>query len=83
MDAEDTPWVCPRCGATTTQIRAKSAVANVWTVFGCDTCLYTWRSTEPKENTDRTCYPNVFRLHPEDIAKMPVVPSIPPLRPKG
>jgi hypothetical protein len=49
-------------------------------VFGCDTCFYTWRSTEPAENTDPDKYPLVFRLNPEDLAKLPEVPSIPPRR---
>lgn len=74
---------CPRCRSTSTALRAESATAGVWTVFGCDTCLYSWRSTEPVENTDPDHYPEVFRLSPEDIPKMPVVPAIPPLRSKG
>jgi hypothetical protein len=63
-------------------MRSKSPVAGVWTVFGCDTCFYTWRSTEPSENTDLDKYPEVFRLNPEAIAKLPEVPAIPPLRQK-
>ena len=72
--------VCPRCRSHTTQERAKSPIAGVWTVFGCDTCFYTWRSTEPAENTDPEKYPEVFRLNPADLAKLPGVPNIPPLR---
>jgi hypothetical protein len=60
--------------------RSTSPVAGVWTVFGCDTCFYTWRSTEPAENTDPDKYPPIFRLNPEDLAKLPEVPSIPPRR---
>jgi vanillate/4-hydroxybenzoate decarboxylase subunit D len=51
-------------------------------VFGCDTCFYTWRSTEPAENTSPDHYPEVFRLNPEDLMKLPEVPAIPPLRQK-
>jgi vanillate/4-hydroxybenzoate decarboxylase subunit D len=51
-------------------------------VFGCDTCFYTWRSTEPAENIDPDQYPVVFRLHPDEIAELPIVPSIPALRGK-
>ena len=57
-----------------------SPAAGVWTMFGCDTCFYTWRSTEPAENTDPDKYPEVFRLNPEDLEKLPEVPAIPPLR---
>ncbi|HTK00288.1 MAG TPA: non-oxidative hydroxyarylic acid decarboxylases subunit D, partial [Bordetella sp.] len=77
------PSNCPRCRATTIKARAQSPVAGVWTVFGCDTCSYTWRSTEPVENTDPDLYPTVFRLSPQDISKMPIVPEIPPLRQKN
>jgi hypothetical protein len=59
-----------------------SPVAGVWTVFGCDACFYTWRSTEPVENTDPERYPVVFRLKPEDLAALPQVPVVPPLRRK-
>lgn len=79
---DDDSAVCPRCGASAIDTHAKSAVADVWTIFGCSTCRYTWRSTEPAENTDRERYPAVFRLSPQDIPHMPVVPAIPPLRHK-
>jgi vanillate/4-hydroxybenzoate decarboxylase subunit D len=74
------PLVCPRCRSTTIEVRSRSPVAGVWTVFGCATCLYAWRSTEPEENTDPDKYPAVFRLKPEDLANLPVAPSIPPRR---
>jgi hypothetical protein len=74
--------VCPRCRSATTAVRSTSATAGVWSVFGCDTCFYTWRSTEPAENVDPDKYPQVFRLKPDEIAAMPIVPDIPPLRQK-
>jgi vanillate/4-hydroxybenzoate decarboxylase subunit D len=27
-------------------------IPGVWTVFGCHTCHYVWRSTEPEQNTN-------------------------------
>jgi hypothetical protein len=74
------PAACPRCRSTTIEVRSTSPVAGVWTVFACATCLYAWRSTEPEENTDPDQYPAVFRLKPEDLANLPVAPSIPPRR---
>ena len=71
---------CPRCRSNTTVVRAVSPKAGVWTVYGCDTCFYTWRSTEPEENTNPDKYPAVFRLIPENLPKLEVAPSIPPLR---
>jgi hypothetical protein len=52
-------------------------------VYGCNTCFYTWRSTEPEENVDPDKYPEVFRLNPTDFANLPEVPAIAPLREKG
>ena len=53
--------VCPRCRSNATAVRAQSPAAGVWIIFGCDTCFYTWRSTEPAANTDPDQYPQVFR----------------------
>ena len=58
--------LCPRCRSNATAVRAQSPVAGVWTIFGCDTCFYTWRSTELVETTDPDKYPEVFRLNPVD-----------------
>jgi hypothetical protein len=68
--------ICPRCQSTTVSVRATSPVAEVWTVFGCDTCFYAWRSTEPVENRDPEKYLQVFRLNPADLANLPIVPTI-------
>jgi hypothetical protein len=68
--------ICPRCRAATAAVRATSPIAGVWTVLGCNTCFYTWRSTEPGENTDPEKYPQVFRLNPADLANLPIVPAI-------
>ncbi len=72
--------VCPRCRSATTRTLSTSPAAGVWTVFGCGTCFYSWRSTEPAENTDPDKYPPIFRLNPEDLEKLPEVPTIPPRR---
>jgi vanillate/4-hydroxybenzoate decarboxylase subunit D len=74
------PPVCPRCQSNTTTVRGVSPVAGVWTIYGCDTCFYTWRSTESEANTDPAKYPAVFRLAPGDLPKLQVAPRIPPLR---
>jgi vanillate/4-hydroxybenzoate decarboxylase subunit D len=72
--------VCPRCLSNAVDTHAHSALAGVWTVFGCKTCYYTWRSTEPAENTDPAKYPPVFKLTPEDLANLPSVPAVTPKR---
>jgi hypothetical protein len=74
------PAACPRCRATQIEVRSTSPVAGVWTVFACVTCLYAWRSTEPEENANPDKYPAAFRLKPEQLADLAVIPTIPPLR---
>ena len=78
----DLPALCPRCRATKIELRSTSPVPGVWSVYACSTCLYAWRSTEPDENTDADKYPVPFRLKPEDLPQLPVIPAIPPLRGK-
>jgi hypothetical protein len=51
------PSACPRCRSTTVELRSASLIAGVWSVFSCVTCLYSWRSTEPEENTNPDKYP--------------------------
>ena len=81
--ASGLPAACPRCRSATVEIRSVSPVAGVWTVFSCTTCIYSWRSTEPAENRDPDQYPAPFRLKPDDIGKLPIAPTIPPLRSKS
>jgi vanillate/4-hydroxybenzoate decarboxylase subunit D len=70
--------VCPRCRSKTTDTRSTSPVAGVWTVFGCNACFYTWRSTEPDENTNPDKYPEPFRLKQEELESFPVAPTVSP-----
>ena len=76
------PEMCPRCAHTEVEHLASAPDPGVWEVFGCARCNYTWRSTEPEENTNPDKYPAVFRLSPEKLAKLEVAPTIPPLRSK-
>ncbi len=71
---------CPRCRSATIEVLCNSPVAGVWTMYSCKTCLYAWRSTEAEENKNPDKYPEAFRLKPEELAKFPIVPTIPPLR---
>ena len=74
------PAICPRCRSAAIVVQARSPVAGVWTVFGCTTCRYVWRSTEPEEFRDPDKYPEKFRLKPEDLPHLRAIPSIPPLQ---
>lgn len=74
------PAECPRCRSTTVTRHATSPVPGVWEVYGCTTCRYSWRTTEPDENTDPEHYPAKFRLDPSTLATLAVQPPVPPLR---
>ena len=43
---------CPRCDADTVRVMTKSPVGDVWEVYVCDTCSYSWRSTEEIHDFD-------------------------------
>jgi len=63
---------CPRCGSPT-RVMVKSPVGDVWEVYVCETCWYSWRSTETPNVIEK------FKLTPESIAELGVIPPIPPL----
>jgi hypothetical protein len=72
--------ICPRCRSTDTAVISRSPIEGVWTVHGCQVCLYAWRDSEPEENRNPDLYPEPFRLKPEDVDNFLVVPTVPPLR---
>ena len=37
---------CPRCGSDKIRVMVKSPVGDAWEVYVCETCVYSWRSTE-------------------------------------
>ncbi len=80
MTGNLTPTVCPRCRSGKLKTLGKSPVAGVWTVFGCSTCFYVWRSTEPEENVNPDKYPAAFRLRPDGLVNLQTVPPVPPRR---
>lgn len=65
---------CPRCCSETVRVMTKSPVGDVWEVYVCDTCYYSWRSTEEIHVHD------VFKLKPEDISNLQQIPAVPPLK---
>lgn len=64
---------CPRCDSETIKTISSSPIPGVWEYYGCTTCSYSWRSTEHPVVHDR------FKVKPEDIDKLPILPPIPPL----
>lgn len=64
---------CPRCDSENIRVMVKSPVGDVWEVYLCETCYYSWRSTE------NPVVSKTFKLKPEDIPGLQVIPPIPPL----
>lgn len=64
---------CPRCDSEKIEVIATSAVGNVWEVYECMDCFYSWRSTETPK-----IHPK-FRLTKEQIKNLQTIPPIPPL----
>jgi vanillate/4-hydroxybenzoate decarboxylase subunit D len=78
--AVETPQRCPRCDERRVRVLTTSPVARAWTMYTCDVCFYSWRSTEPPSVTDPATYPAAFKIIAAEIPDMPVVPTIPPRR---
>ena len=71
--------ICPRCADEIIEIMARSQIKDVWKVYQCQNCFYSWRDTEPLRRTKRELYPEEFRMQQEDIDNAPEVPTIPPM----
>ena len=72
--------ICPRCDSEKVRVMVKSPVGDVWEVYICDTCIFTWRSTEGENITDPEQYDKRFKLNPEEFHKLDQIPPIPPLK---
>lgn len=64
---------CPRCDHEEISTIATSPIEGVWEMYQCDTCFYSWRSTESPHVND------VFKLDDEKLANLQVIPPVPPL----
>jgi hypothetical protein len=65
---------CPRCNSDQVTTMVKSPVGDVWEVYVCKECSYSWRSTE------KISILPIFRLDQNKIGKIGVIPPIPPLK---
>lgn len=72
--------ICPRCDSDTVELMTKSPVGDVWEVYVCETCWYSWRSTETPDKTDPAKYKASFKIEVAKIPNMLVIPPIPPLK---
>lgn len=59
---------CLRCGNDTAKKVAEAPDgSNVWEVYACDKCHYSWRSNEPDNIVDPTKRDPRFQLTNEDL----------------
>ncbi|WP_374019796.1 non-oxidative hydroxyarylic acid decarboxylases subunit D [Paenibacillus thiaminolyticus] len=68
--------ICPRCDSDKVRVMVKSPVGDVWEVYICEKCWYSWRSTETIKINPK------FKLNDEKIANLGVIPPVPPLKVK-
>ena len=64
---------CPRCDYEDIKTIATSPVGDVWEIYCCQKCWYSWRSTEDIDILDK------FKLDDEKIRDMQIIPPFPPL----
>jgi rubredoxin len=72
--------VCPRCEQSTVRVMTTSPVPGAWTMHVCDTCFYSYRSTEGPTATDPASFPQDWKVDPADIPGMLAMPPVPQRR---
>ena len=71
--------ICPRCDSHTVQLLVKAPVDNAWEIYKCNTCDFSWRSTESDDIINPEQYDRRFKIKPEKIQELDTIPPIPKL----
>lgn len=71
---------CPRCDSKDSTVISKSPIVDIWEMYQCSVCLFTWRSNEPEYITNPEKYNKAFKVKPEDIPMVDIVPAVPALK---
>jgi vanillate/4-hydroxybenzoate decarboxylase subunit D len=69
--------ICPRCDSDAADLLVKSTVDNAWEVYMCSICNFTWRSTESEDVKNPSLYDKRFKINPNAIPKLTVIPPVP------
>jgi vanillate/4-hydroxybenzoate decarboxylase subunit D len=69
--------ICPRCDTEDVEFLVKSPVGDAWELYICNSCAYSWRSTETPDKTDPKMYNRSFKIKAEEIPNMMVLPPYP------
>jgi transposase-like protein len=73
--------ICPRCDSNAAYKNFEAPEdKNIWEVYRCPRCNFTWRNTEEGSITDPKQYSERFKLNEKQIREMAPKPPIPPLR---
>ena len=64
---------CPRCESTHIKVMAEAPKDHAWEVYLCETCCFSWRSTESIKVHEK------FKLDEDKIKNMQIIPPVPPL----
>ncbi len=70
---------CPRCDQETVNLLTKAPVDDAWEVYLCDTCTYSYRSTEGENMRDPEKYDKRFKIDPTKIDDLDAIPPVAPL----
>jgi hypothetical protein len=70
--------ICPRCRHEKISLLCKSPVGDVWEMYLCNLCNYSWRSTEIEAIQNPDLYNPKFQLTEEQIDNLMVLPPVPP-----
>lgn len=71
--------ICPRCDSKSVELMVKAPVDNAWEVYICNVCDFSWRSTEEDDVKDPQKYDQRFKINPQIIPSLGVIPPIPKL----
>jgi len=71
--------ICPRCDSNAAELLVKAPIDNAWEVYVCGVCNFTWRSTEGEDITNPAKYDRRFKIDPDSIPKLSVLPPVPKL----
>lgn len=73
--------ICPRCNTENAVLMVKAPVDDAWEVYLCNTCYFSWRSTEDDLINDPQKYDSKFKIKTEEIPLMIKIPPVPEKKP--
>lgn len=74
--------ICPRCESDNAELMVKAPVNEAWQVYICNTCYFSWRSTEDELIRDPKKYDNKFKINPKEIPHLISIPPVPKIKVK-